>query len=70
MILSLIIVCLAVPDVICCIDGEVRSIDIVPLAGSFEKLGVVYDSVFVEVQLFILTYNRHTFLFRPHNLNS
>lgn len=51
---SLVIVGFPVPKVICSIDDEIGSINVVPLAGSLKHLRVMHDTVFVEVYLLIL----------------
>lgn len=67
---SLVIVGFPVPKVICGVDDEVGSVDVVAFAGSLKQLGVVHNTIFVEMNLLVLDVSTFTFMFVPTNLNS
>lgn len=67
---SLVIVGLPVPKVVSSIDDKVSGIDIVALAGSLKHLGMMNNTIFMEVNLLVLYASRNTFMFVPQNLNS
>ena len=66
----MIVVGFSVPDVICCVDGEIGGVDGVTFADGFEHLGVVDDSVLFEMDLLVLNQGICTFKLIPQTLNS